>query len=329
MVRWIEASIQLEYILADSPALFRRVCITSRVFAIQPFGKEVCVKEASGDPQRVNRIITQRLEGLQRAGVSHVRKAPAAGSSTVTVPNNPQKKSLRATPVSEKKESQPPVPTPESEPRSASAGITEQSLFDAAPTPQNLMSPEKKAEALAVIQREVAACTRCQVLASTRTQTVFGVGNPNARICFFGEAPGADEDKQGIPFVGRGGQLLTKMIQACKLTREEVYILNVLKCRPPDNRNPLPDETSNCRGYFERQLEIIRPEIICCVGAVAAQALLRTDRAIGKLRKQWHDYRGAAVICTYHPAYLLRNPAAKVDAWEDLKMMMRRIGVEL
>jgi DNA polymerase len=166
-------------------------------------------------------------------------------------------------------------------------------------------------------------------LASTRTQTVFGVGNPNAKICFFGEAPGADEDRQGEPFVGRAGQLLTKMIQACGLQREDIYILNVLKCRPPENRNPLPDEVTNCRGYFERQLDIIRPEIICCLGAVASQALLQTETTIGKLRKQFHDYRGISVVCTYHPAYLLRNPAAKSDTWEDLKMMMRKLGVEL
>jgi len=158
---------------------------------------------------------------------------------------------------------------------------------------------------------------------------VFGVGNANARICFFGEAPGADEDRLGEPFVGRAGQLLDKMIVACKMKREDVYILNVLKCRPPGNRNPLPDEVTNCRGFFERQLDIIRPEIICCLGAVAAQSLLVTDRSIGKLRGQFHDYRGIPVICTYHPAYLLRNPAAKHDTWEDLKLMMQKLGVEL
>ena len=119
------------------------------------------------------------------------------------------------------------------------------------------------------------------------------------------------------------------MIQACGLTREEVYILNVLKCRPPGNRNPLPDEVVSCRGYFERQLAIIHPEIICCLGAVAAKSLLCTEQSIGKLRGRFHEYRDIPVVCTYHPAYLLRNPAAKGDAWEDLKMMMRRLGVEL
>ncbi len=191
------------------------------------------------------------------------------------------------------------------------------------------MPPAERAAALEVIQHEVAGCTRCKVLVDNRTQTVFGVGNNTARICFFGEAPGADEDRLGEPFVGRGGQLLNKMIVACGLKREEVYIMNVLKCRPPDNRNPLPDEVTNCRGYFERQFDIIRPEIICCLGAVASQALLSTDRGIGKLRGRYHDYQGIPVVCTYHPAYLLRNPPAKGDAWEDLKLMMRRLGVEL
>jgi DNA polymerase len=156
-----------------------------------------------------------------------------------------------------------------------------------------------------------------------------GVGNPSARLCFFGEAPGADEDQQGEPFVGRAGQLLNNIIAACKLTREEVYIFNVVKCRPPGNRNPEPDETANCRGYFERKLEIIRPEFICCLGAVAAKALLMTEAPIGKLRGKFHKYRDSTVICTYHPAYLLRNPAAKRDVWDDMKMLMARMGVEL
>jgi DNA polymerase len=264
------------------------------------------------------------LENLNRAGVlqmpkpkpsaSRAKAAPISPSialleSVVTPPNTTTKPNITAAPS---------VPT----------AITTRPVFDS-PTEHKALSPAECAAALEVIQREVAGCTRCAELAATRTQTVFGIGNPAARICFFGEAPGADEDRQGIPFVGRAGQLLTKMIEACRINRDDVYIMNVLKCRPPENRNPLPHETANCRGYFERQLEIIRPEIICCVGTVAAQALLCTDRSIGKLRKQWHDYRGTAVICTYHPAYLLRNPAAKVDAWEDLKMMMRRLGVEL
>lgn len=185
------------------------------------------------------------------------------------------------------------------------------------------------APSLEVLRNEVAVCIRCAELASTRTQTVFGVGNPEARLCFLGEAPGADEDRTGIPFVGRAGQLLTRIIEACKLNREEVYILNMIKCRPPGNRNPLPEELKNCRHFLERQLELIKPEFICCLGAVAAQNLLESTVPIGRLRGKVHDYQGIKVVCTYHPAYLLRNPGAKKDTWEDMKMLMSEMGVEL
>jgi DNA polymerase len=185
------------------------------------------------------------------------------------------------------------------------------------------------ATSLEILRQEVAPCTRCQELATTRTQTVFGVGNPKSRLCFMGEAPGADEDRLGEPFVGRAGQLLDKIIEACQLKREEIYILNMLKCRPPGNRNPLPDELANCRPFLERQLELIEPEFICCLGAVSSQNLLGVTTPIGKLRGKLHKYRGAKVVCTFHPAYLLRNPAAKKDCWEDMKFLMREMGVEL
>lgn len=180
---------------------------------------------------------------------------------------------------------------------------------------------------LAILRQEVVDCTRCTELAGTRTQTVFGVGRPDARLCFFGEAPGADEDASGEPFVGRAGQLLTKIIEACRLSRDDVYILNVLKCRPPGNRVPLPDEVANCRGFFERQFATIAPEFICCLGTTAAQALLKTDEPIGKLRRRWFTYGSAQVICTYHPSYLLRNPAAKRDVWDDMKLLMANMGL--
>jgi len=186
-----------------------------------------------------------------------------------------------------------------------------------------------RSAALSVIRGEVAACRACAHLAAARTNTVFGVGDPAARLCFIGEAPGADEDASGIPFVGRAGQLLTKIIEACTLSRDEVYILNVLKCRPPGNRTPSPEEVDHCRAHFERQLEIIAPEFICCLGTTAAQALLRTAEPIGKLRRRWFAAGSAQVICTYHPSYLLRNPAAKKDVWEDMKMLMERMGVVL
>jgi DNA polymerase len=183
--------------------------------------------------------------------------------------------------------------------------------------------------ALEIIRAEVAACTRCAHLAAERHHTVFGMGDPAARLCFVGEAPGAEEDATGQPFVGRAGQLLTKMIEACHLTREQVYIANVLKCRPPDNRPPEPPEVANCRGYLDRQLAILRPELIVCLGATAAKCLLNTQVSIGRLRGRWHDYTGIPVYCTYHPSYLLRNPASKKDVWEDLKVVMARLGVTL
>ena len=186
-----------------------------------------------------------------------------------------------------------------------------------------------RVSALEILRTEVAGCRACVHLAETRTNTVFGSGNPAARLCFLGEAPGADEDASGEPFVGRAGQLLTKIIEACTLSRDDVYILNVLKCRPPENRRPEPEEVANCRGYFERQIEAIRPEFICCLGTSAAQSLLRTEETIGKLRGRWFDYGPATVICTYHPSYLLRNPAAKRDVWDDMQRLITRMGIEM
>jgi DNA polymerase len=184
-------------------------------------------------------------------------------------------------------------------------------------------------DTLDIIRAEVTACTRCTELAQCRTQTVFGVGNPKARLVFLGEAPGADEDRQGEPFVGRAGQLLNKIIEACTLKREDVYIMNILKCRPPGNRTPLPIEAANCRDFLDRQLAVIQPEFICCLGACAATNLLGTATSIGKLRGRILDYRGAKVVCTYHPAYLLRNPSAKRETWEDMQLLMRLMGIEL
>jgi DNA polymerase len=195
------------------------------------------------------------------------------------------------------------------------------------PAPASGPAGDAAARSLAVLQQEVADCTRCVELAGTRTQTVFGSGSPAARLCFLGEAPGADEDASGAPFVGRAGQLLTKIIEACTLSRDEVYILNVLKCRPPGNRLPAADEVANCRGFFERQLAAIAPEFICCLGSTAAQALLRTAEPIGRLRRRWFSFGSARVLCTYHPSYLLRNPAAKRDVWEDMQMLMREMGL--
>lgn len=182
---------------------------------------------------------------------------------------------------------------------------------------------------LKVLAGEVAGCRKCAALCDSRTQTVFSDGDPHAELCFIGEAPGADEDASGIPFVGRAGQLLTKIIEACKLTREQVYICNVLKCRPPDNRNPLPDEIKNCRPYLDRQLALVKPKMLVALGKFAAAHLLQQPPEsvpITKIRGQIRQYNGIPFMITLHPAYLLRNPSAKKDVWEDMKTVMRMLG---
>lgn len=189
------------------------------------------------------------------------------------------------------------------------------------------LDPSQRSSELSVLSDQVARCDRCEVLSKCRTKTVFGEGSPTPRVAFFGEGPGRDEDLQGRPFVGKAGQLLTKMIEACKLKREDCYILNTVKCRPPNNRNPEPNEIENCREYFENQLQILQPEYIVCLGAVSSQALLQTKLSVGRLRGKFHPYFASKVIVTYHPAYLLRNPAAKKAAWEDLQLMMRDAGL--
>ena len=251
------------------------------------------------DSQPARRVL-QRLESLERAGVNQLPKAKPRSSPA-------------------------PIPFP----APPTTGHHQRTTDNGPPTTDRPIPPAERPVLLDIVRQEVVGCTRCSELAATRTQTVFGVGDPCARLMFVGEAPGADEDRQGEPFVGRAGQLLTKIIEACRLTRPQVYIANVLKCRPPGNRTPLPDEVLDCRGYLERQIAIVRPEIICCLGAVAAQAVLKTDIPIGRLRGKFHDFEGIPVACTYHPAYLLRNPDAKRFTWDDMKMVMKRLGVEL
>ena len=175
------------------------------------------------------------------------------------------------------------------------------------------------AETLTAIREDIGDCTRCKLHALGRQQIVYGVGNPNADLMFVGEAPGADEDIQGIPFVGRAGQLLTKIIEAIALKREDVYIANVIKCRPPGNRNPEPDEVGACEGFLFRQIDSIKPKVIVALGTFAAKALLKTQDPISRLRGRIYEYRGAKLIPTFHPAFLLRSPDRKRDVWEDMK----------
>jgi uracil-DNA glycosylase family 4 len=164
-------------------------------------------------------------------------------------------------------------------------------------------------------------CTRCKLCTQGRKQVVFGVGNPTAELMFVGEAPGSDEDEQGVPFVGRAGQLLTKIIEAIDMRREDVYIANVIKCRPPGNRNPEPDEVLTCEPFLFQQIDIVQPKVVVALGKFAAQSLLRTDTPITKLRGQVHPFRGAVLVPTFHPAYLLRSPDKKRETWEDMKLV--------
>ncbi len=249
------------------------------------------------------RKLVERLESLQRAGVAHLKRTAAIA---------PLRSSDSAS-------------TAEAE--SATAGQASSGARREGAPPE---SPgDERAAALTAVAQRVAACTRCAELVRNRTQTVFGVGNPHSRLVFLGEAPGADEDRQGEPFVGRAGQLLTDIIvKGMKMRREDVYICNILRCRPPENRTPLPVEAAACREYLDAQLAIIQPEFICCLGACAAQNLLQTDVPIGRLRGRFHDFHGIKVLCTYHPAYVLRNPPAKRQVWDDIRLLMAEMGIQ-
>jgi|HubBroStandDraft_1064217.scaffolds.fasta_scaffold05406_6 uracil-DNA glycosylase family 4 len=182
-------------------------------------------------------------------------------------------------------------------------------------------------DSLPRIREDIGDCTRCK-LHKGRTNIVFGVGNPKAELVFVGEGPGHDEDLKGEPFVGRAGKLLTQMIEAMGLRREDVYIANVVKCRPPENRLPEKDEISTCLPFLMRQLDVIKPKVICCLGSCSSQTLLQTTQGISKFRGEWFDFRGAKLIATYHPAYLLRNPPAKSEVWKDLQKVMAVLGLQ-
>jgi len=198
--------------------------------------------------------------------------------------------------------------------------VAEPSLFEAV---------DKIADdTLLKIRENLGECTRCK-LHSTRHKIVFGDGNPKAELVFVGEGPGADEDAQGLPFVGRAGKLLTQMIEAMGLQRKDVYICNVVKCRPPENRQPEEDEVSTCSPFLLRQIDTIAPKVIVCLGAVAAKTLLQTNRGISQFRGEWLEFRGRKLLATYHPAYLLRNPPAKSEVWKDLQKVMAVLGLEV
>ncbi|HMP03470.1 MAG TPA: uracil-DNA glycosylase [Gemmatales bacterium] len=261
-------------------------------------------------------ILREHLEAWRAAGVDWLPRGSLHLSLTT-----PQTDSAKPTKVPKPSTATPLSPTP---PVVTNAG----SSLGSTPlvSPPTGLSTEARRLALDTLDREqVKGCKKCG-LCERRTQTVFGVGNVDCDLCFVGEGPGADEDAQGEPFVGAAGQLLNRIIEACKMQRRDVYICNVVKCRPPGNRTPLPDEIASCRPYLVEQLRLLQPKFICCLGAVAAQTVLQSPLSIGKRRGRMPPYEQSQVLCTYHPAYLLRNPAAKRDVWEDMKMLMKEMG---
>jgi uracil-DNA glycosylase len=219
------------------------------------------------------------------------------------------------------------APKPKLEPEKTSTPLrdilpppTGPSLFEAV--------DKVKDDTLLKIREDIGDCTRCK-LHKGRHKIVFGDGNPKAELVFIGEGPGADEDIQGLPFVGRAGKLLTQMIEAMGLQRKDVYICNVVKCRPPENRAPEPDEVTTCSPFLLRQIDVIQPKVIVCLGAVAAKTLLETTRGISQFRGEWLRWRGRKLMATYHPAYLLRNPNAKGEVWKDLQKVMAELGLQV
>jgi uracil-DNA glycosylase family 4 len=197
-----------------------------------------------------------------------------------------------------------------------------------APLPAGSILPAERAAALKSIQEEIGDCTRCPLAYAGRHKIVFADGVPTARLMFIGEGPGADEDAQGLPFVGRAGQLLNNMIAAMGLKREEVYIANIVKCRPPGNRVPEPVEAQTCSQFLLRQIDIVQPEVIVALGSTAATYLLGVRKSLSGLRGRWHECRGAKLAVTYHPAFLLRDPRQKAEAWKDLQMVMAEMGLK-
>ncbi|MGA8154463.1 MAG: uracil-DNA glycosylase [Terriglobales bacterium] len=203
--------------------------------------------------------------------------------------------------------------------------VVEEDLFVVPKPEAGVADP---AQALRLIREDLGDCTRCRLAKQGRKQIVFGVGNPKAELMFIGEAPGADEDQQGEPFVGRAGQLLNNMIKAMGLRREDVYIANIIKCRPPGNRTPERDECDTCSPFLMRQIAVIHPKVLVALGAVAAKTLLAINAPMAELRGRWYDFRGTKLAVTYHPAYLLRDPRQKKETWKDLQIVMKELGLQ-
>ena len=218
--------------------------------------------------------------------------------------------------------------SPTSVPPVAGAPLSSSSVISSAAGPSLFEASDRiEGDTFQLIRETIGDCTRCK-LHKGRTNIVFGVGSLKAQLVFVGEGPGRDEDIKGEPFVGRAGKLLTQMIEAMGLRREDVYICNVVKCRPPENRLPEKDEITTCSPFLFRQIDVIRPKVICCLGSCASQTLLQTTQGISRFRGEWFDFRGSKLIATYHPAYLLRNPNAKGEVWKDLQKVMAVLGLQ-
>jgi uracil-DNA glycosylase family 4 len=274
-------------------------------------------------PETLQAKIEERLRYYEDLGIRlfYRDRAVSAGSMTIAPPaaleeagaSNSEESSLPKV----KSNAQMPVAAVRLAPLVAPSGP---SLFEAV--------EKVKDDTLPRIREDLGECTRCK-LHKGRNKIVFGDGSAKAELVFIGEGPGADEDAQGLPFVGRAGKLLTQMIDAMGLQRKDVYICNVVKCRPPGNRAPEPDEVQACSPYLLRQVDAIKPKVIVCLGAVAARTLLQTTRGISQIRGEWLEWRGRKLMVTYHPAYLLRNPPAKADVWKDLQKVMLELGLPL
>jgi uracil-DNA glycosylase len=282
------------------------------------------------DASRLQNSLLQILENYRRSGVARferlsAQEMPAELIEKVNaITSNPTVAQTAATEAM-----RPAAQPPSRPPNDVSAVETASKPVAAVAGAWSLpvLEPRDRQHRLSDLNERVRACRHCVDIVGFRQQTVFGSGPLRPIVCFMGEAPGADEDRTGEPFVGKAGQLLTKIITATKLSRDEVYILNALKCRPPQNRTPMPDEISGCRQFVESQLEILQPKYIVCLGAVAVQSILQTTTPIGRLRGRFHDYRGARVVVTYHPSYLLRQESAKRLVWEDMQMLMSELGL--
>lgn len=266
-----------------------------------------------------SRSLRQFLRLLSSSGVSHLPTVTLPQPAPRKMINRPSSRPAPSTPAKSPPRKLTAEAGPAPPPLESTKSILEQTLHSA----------EDKSQVLCQLADVVADCRRCSELADSRRQTVFGVGNSDASIMFIGEAPGADEDRLGEPFVGAAGQLLNKIIEACGLRREEIYICNILRCRPPGNRNPQPQEALNCREFLDAQIRIVDPDYIVCWGTVAAQNLLQEKRSVGRLRGQFFSHGRAKVMCTYHPSYLLRHQPAKKQVWEDMKFFMKDQGIEL